>query len=86
MSKKSRWDSFVDGVLKWFKTVAPLAVFSAITRYFKRKAWFAERKTDETELKLKHHENEAKVEKENSGKSDSDIVRDAISEGAKLNK
>lgn len=82
--KKSGWESLVKGVVDWFKTVGPLAIFAAISRYFKRKAWFAERKTEETELKLKHHENEAAVEKENSGKSDLDIVRDAISEGQQL--
>jgi hypothetical protein len=36
-------------------------------------------------LQLKYKENEKRVEEINSGKSDSDIVDDLISEGRKLN-
>lgn len=82
--KKSSWQDIIKAVLEWLKAVLPLTIFSAIVRYFKRKAWFAEREVELKELELKHHENEEKVENDNRNKSDLDIVHDAIDEGARL--
>lgn len=84
MSEKGSWAQVVEKVLEWLKTILPLAVFSAIVRFLKRKAWFAERKVEEKELEVEHYKNKEKVEQDNSDKSDSDIVRDAISEGRRI--
>ena len=81
MSEKSSWTTVVNNFLEWLKAVLPLTIFTAVVRFFKRKAWFAERQLEFKELELKHHENEEKVEKDNQNKSDIDIVRDAIREG-----
>ena len=82
--KGSFWQRFAQSVLDWLKTVLPLALFSAIVRFFKRKAWFAERQVEVKELEVKHHENEEKVENDNRNRDDVDIVRDAINEGKRI--
>lgn len=79
--EKSVWIRVIDQILAWLKQVGGTAIVLGIIRFFKRKAWFAERKVEQAELKLKHHENEEKVENDNRNKSDIDIVRDAIREG-----
>ena len=81
---KGVWVRIVDQLLAWIKQVGGTALVLAIVRFYKRKAWYAERKSEQDGLKLKHHENEEKVEKNNHGKSDIDIVHDAISEGSRL--
>jgi len=78
---KSAWTRIVDTLLGWLKQLGGTAFVLAIIRYFKRKTWFAERKVEQKELELKHHENEKEVENNNRNKSDLDIVRDAIREG-----
>ncbi len=81
MDLKGTWAKIVDTLLGWLKKFGGTAIVLAIIRYFKRRTWFAERKVEQKELELKHHENEDKVEKDNHGRSDIDIVNDAISEG-----
>jgi pyocin large subunit-like protein len=81
---KSSWQSLVESVLDWLKTVLPLTLFSAIVRYFRNRTWFAERKVEQKELELKMKENEDEIEKANRHKSDRDIVNDAIARGREL--
>ena len=78
---KAGWSSVVNKFLEWLKTVAPIAVFSAIVRWYKRKAWFAERKIEQKELEINEHENKETVEKKYADIDDVDIVADAIREG-----
>lgn len=78
------WQQVVEKVLEWLKTVLPLALFSAIVRYYRRKTWFAERKVEQKELELKMKDNEDEVEKKYANMDDADIVRDAISEGRRI--
>lgn len=78
---KGVWIRVIDTVLEWIKKVGGAALVLGIIKYFKRKAWFAERQVEQKELEIKHHENEDKVENENIDRTDIDIVRDAIREG-----
>lgn len=74
----------IDKILEWLKKAAPTALAISVYRYLKAKIWRLEVSKDELELDLALKENEALVEKDNSDKTDLDIVNDAISEGEKL--
>lgn len=65
----------------WVKGSVPWLIVIGVWQYFTRKVWKAERTIEQKELEIVHHENKKEVEKRHAGRSDSDIVMDAIREG-----
>lgn len=73
----------ISKILGWLRDILPSVtlVGSLIYNYMLRKISFLKRENAQLELDLEYKENEDDVEKANSGKSDSDIIRDAIEQG-----
>ena len=58
---------------------------SLIYSFMNKKVRALEKDNESLRLTLEYKENEVKVAKDNQGKSDTDIVMDAISEGKAIN-
>lgn len=73
-------------IISWLKDVLPSAgaVGMIVYNYLKGKIVALKRELLGVQLEKKHYENKEQVEKDNRGKSDLDIARDAIREGRGL--
>ena len=84
IKKVNKW---AEKIFTWLRDVIPsvTAVGSLIYNYMLRKVNTLQKEKNALELELEYKENEDAVEKENIGKSDSDIINDAISKGRESN-
>lgn len=80
MSENSSLWSRIAG---WLKGLVPagMALLLGLYYYMKQKLRREEARHDQTKLEKQYMENEQQVERDNDGKSDADVVADAIREG-----
>lgn len=83
MAENKTW---YQGILNWIKEVVPMgfALVLSVYHYMRQKLLREEARHDKTKLQNEELQNEIAVDKELDGKSDRDVIDDAISEGAKL--
>lgn len=69
--------------MAWIRDVLPsvTAVGAFVYNWMLRKINSLQKQKEALALKLKYKENKEDVEKDNAGKSDSDIINDAIRDG-----
>ena len=78
----SWWSQFVG----WLKGLIPagMALLLGLYYYMKQKLRREEARHDDTKLGKNYAENRLEVKNETDGKSDADVIRDAIDEGRQL--
>lgn len=78
----------VKKIAKWLQDNLPglVAVGTVVYNRVKGEVRQKENEIQKRDLEIKHLENVARVEKDNSNRSDDDIVNDAIAEGDRIRK